>query len=212
MPVRESEFLRESLLAIEKLDSIIIKGFNPIRNPPISDSRITDLEKKHNLNLPDILKSIFLIFNGEKPEDFPGLIYNARFLSCEEAIDIQSDFIKQKDEGIWKDILLEKDDRLIYSYPCPQVTPFIANYNGGYLGIDSEPSQIGKLGQIVYYGGNCATPKVIYDSLIDFLADVLKNLHENKYLLVHRRDKSDLPTHILPNKNSNLKSVDFFLD
>lgn len=177
-----------------------IKNFEFSVKPAITEPEITEFKEQTELDIPPELLEVYKVNNGEEQDVFFGMLYGSRVFSSQEAAEQWQEFADMAED--FEDDEMEFDPKMIRGYPCPQVIPFLTDGNGNCLGIDTKPSSKGQLGQIVEYGADLESAKVVANSLSDLLSQLKQQIQDKNYtvieedgcLAIEAKDKSKLPS------------------
>ena len=166
---------------IEELLAVISTKFPEIREtlpPGASDTAIARIEKETNLPIPQSLKDLLKITNGdEKWGESPHGFFSYFLYSCNRIIG-EYNFFKEHENQAYPDSVYQKDlvKNILYS---AKRLPFATDGSGQYLCIDYDPAEKGTYGQIIYLP--CAEPEPVsviadsFDDFVDFLIEEYKN-------------------------------------
>ncbi|MBA4536577.1 SMI1/KNR4 family protein [Bacillus aquiflavi] len=169
---------------IKKLQEQLKIHFQPFLNPPASEDKIKAVEKEMNVTFPEDLRALYLTHNGEK-QSGPGLFFGLPFLSLDEML---------TEWKCW--VGLEEDEELntIDAYSVPQLwikekyanrywIPISTDFGGNHLGIDLDPDECGKRGQVINFGADEEVKYVIAYHLSDFLTFITNTLKDGTYTI-----------------------------
>ncbi|MGY8767830.1 MAG: SMI1/KNR4 family protein [Pirellulales bacterium] len=152
-------------------------GLSNLGNPA-TESEIETLEQSLQQELPEELKQLLCLHNGESPNEI-WLLGDWSLLPIKYIIEAWTDEMK----------MLEKLEPDLFTKQClwnPRWIPFAYDGSGGYLCIDLDPSDKGFLGQVIQTSsdGFC---KRVSNNLSEFFELFIKNLYDNSFDLVEGR-------------------------
>lgn len=135
-------------------------------NEDISEDKIDEIETLIDLVLPEDFKNLYSRYNGEINEKGIGNLRGHSFMSLNEIIEELRLYIEHADteEGISsfpKKSIKEK-------YYHTKWIPIFSDYGGNFIGMDLDPGEEGKVGQMIIFGRDEDPNFVIADSLSDF--------------------------------------------
>ncbi len=165
----------------EKLIDTISLSFKDIRKilpKGATEEQIKNLEHTINLPLPETLKQLLRITNGdEKWGESPYAFVGYFLYSCERIIREIKRF-KENEFQFEPDSIYQKGMIKNTLYNSKRI-PFATDASGQFLCVDCDPDENGTYGQIIYLP--CAEPEPVsviakdFDEYIDILIDKLKN-------------------------------------
>ncbi|MEM8526098.1 MAG: SMI1/KNR4 family protein [Bacteroidota bacterium] len=128
--------------------------------------RLDKIKKLTESELPDDFKSLYSKYNGEENEKGIGNWRGHTFMSLNEIIYELNLYIENSDteEGISS--YPEKAIKIKYYHV--KWIPIFSDYCGNFIGIDLDPDEKGKYGQVIIFGRDEAPNIVIANSLNDF--------------------------------------------
>ncbi|PDY32310.1 GTPase, partial [Bacillus wiedmannii] len=172
---------------LKELEVELKNYFKPFLNAPATIEEIQYAESEMGIAFPDELRNLYLAHNGEDKSG-PGLFFGLPFLSLTEVLD---------EWRIWKRI--EEDDFLnfdAFSIPTEYIKeryvnhnwiPISKDYGGNNLGIDVDPDEKGKMGQVINFGRDEEVKYVIANRISDLLLFILQTL-KNKNFTIHQEE------------------------
>ncbi|TKH08610.1 SMI1/KNR4 family protein, partial [Bacillus wiedmannii] len=152
---------------LKELEVELKNYFQPFLNAPATIEEIQYAESEMGIAFPDELRNLYLAHNGEDKSG-PGLFFGLPFLSLDEVLD---------EWRIWKRI--EEDDFFnfdAFSIPTEYIKeryvnhnwiPISKDYGGNNLGIDVDPDEKGKVGQVINFGRDEEVKYVIANRISD---------------------------------------------
>jgi len=147
-------------------------------NPSASQSEITDLEEHLGVELPLSLKEILLKHNGQ--DSGVGLFFGLQFLSVSGIKSQWDTWYSLKDDGLNEELSDSMSSRptgfIKALYLNPKWIPLTFDYGGNHIGIDFDPDQQGKIGQIIAFGRDDDQKKLFANSFDEFIALFLEQL------------------------------------
>lgn len=173
---------------MNELDKQLDKVFTPFLNPPATIDEIRNAENVMNTILPDDLRELYQIHNGEK-ETGPGLFFGLRFLPLNELLQEWKTW-----EDLEEEFALEGDS---YSIPTGFIKeryinrywiPISKDYGGNNIGIDLDPDDNGRKGQIINFGRDEEMKYVIAYQLTDFLQFIKDTLVTGNFTVHNEED------------------------
>ncbi|EEL82075.1 Rab [Bacillus cereus AH1271] len=194
--VKDGGFLICIIRGVQKMNQTILKElevelknyFQPFLNEPATIEEIQDAENEMGIAFPDELRTLYLAHNGEDKSG-PGLFFGLPFLSLNQVLD---------EWRIWKRI--EEDDFLnfdAFSIPAECIKeryvnhnwiPISKDYGGNNIGIDVDPDQKGKVGQVINFGRDEEVKYVIANRISDLLLFILQTLKVKKFTIHQEED------------------------
>lgn len=172
---------------LKELEVELKNYFQPFLNAPATIEEIQYAESEMGIAFPDELRNLYLAHNGEDKSG-PGLFFGLPFLSLDEVLD---------EWRIWKRI--EEDDFFnfdAFSIPTEYIKeryvnhywiPISKDYGGNNLGIDVDPDEKGKVGQVINFGRDEEVKYVIANRISDLLLFILQTL-KNKNFTIHQEE------------------------
>ncbi|MBB3112707.1 cell wall assembly regulator SMI1 [Paenibacillus phyllosphaerae] len=147
-------------------------------NGPADESLLREFEAYLGFPLPSDLRTLYSLHNGQ-PEHGPGLFFGMNFIPLYP----YWRYLRDEDK-------VYLDDYPSFSVPFgaikehnsnPRWLPIAHDHGGNYLGVDLDPGERGKLGQIINFGRDEETKYVIAESMTDFLLFILHTLQKKQY-------------------------------
>jgi cell wall assembly regulator SMI1 len=152
-------------------------------NPPATLADIEAVERSLGQTLPQDLKDLYLIANGQKEQRF-GLFFGVWFLSLARMLE---------QWNTWKKLLAEDPqfglDQARSSTPIEMVRlqyintawiPFSLDGLTNHFGLDFDPDSAGVNGQVINFGRYANKKVVIASTFSEFLAWVANDLERGK--------------------------------
>ncbi|MDM5278274.1 SMI1/KNR4 family protein [Paenibacillus silvae] len=161
------------------------KGFSKNFNKGVSENELQKYEAQFGFKLPEHMKELYSICNGDNDRFIAGSILGMKFLTIEKVYKhwkLQNDLLSS----------LSKTDILNLNAQCTSLDPKkvkcqcfnplwipIADDSGGnYIGIDLDPDEHGEVGQIINFGRDENEKLVIANNMNEFviqIADVIES-------------------------------------
>lgn len=114
-----------------------------------SDIEIENFEKKLNLKMPQEMLNFYRVHNGQKwCVGCKSFVNNLTLISLDEIIETW-EFIN--DEADWDGYTPDNSQEIKPMLWNPKWIPVATNGGGDYVCIDTDPTEQGILGQILYY-------------------------------------------------------------
>lgn len=114
-----------------------------------SDIEIENLEKKLNLKIPQEMRDFYKVHNGQKWRvGCKSFVDNLTLLSLDEIIETW-EFIN--DEADWEGYTPDNSQEIKPMLWNSKWIPVATNGGGDYVCIDTDPTEQGGVGQILYY-------------------------------------------------------------
>jgi internalin A len=152
-------------------------------NPPATMSELEYAQKMLGIELPQDLKDLYLIANGQKEQSY-GVFFGYSFLSLGRMLEHWS---------MWKNLFVEDPqygmDQVRTSVPPSTIKlqyinnawiPFTIDGLLNHFGLDFDPDQDGIKGQIINFGRYANQKVLLTTSFADFLTWVANNLECGK--------------------------------
>lgn len=142
--------------------------------PGASQADIDALEQHIGIVLPAPLKQFLLIHNGQ---DGAGLIYGSELLSV-SGIRQQWDNWRSIDEAEMNedcaDFMASEPEGCIKTLYCnPAWIPFTHDAGGNHIGIDFDPDTLGQAGQVIAFGRDEDTKRLLANDFASFVDDYI---------------------------------------
>lgn len=156
--------------------NIIGTGANRIDNfvellnlqPGASEQELRRLEETLGVTLPEEFKSFYSVYNGQIwNSGVEPVIINLYFSLIAEIIDNWTFLQKEFDPD--NDLEPEIGEELKQVLWHSKWIPIAENGAGDYLCIDTDPSEKGKIGQILYYYHDWGNRSIEANNLFDFI-------------------------------------------
>ncbi|RZF77342.1 KNR4-like cell wall assembly/cell proliferation coordinating protein [Pseudoalteromonas sp. CO325X] len=153
-------------------------------NPSATPSEVEELEKHLGVTLPAQLKEFLFIHNGQDDQG-AGIVFGELILSTSS--------IKRYWDG-WRDIDEEEMNEdcadFMESEPLGFIKPLYTNrkwiplthdWGGNHIGIDYDPDEKGATGQIIAFGRDEDTKRLIAPDFKSFISKLNKSLSESSW-------------------------------
>lgn len=170
-----------TLTAIKTLLANEYPELNASLNPPATEADISRLETTTGLTLPDELKQLYRLHNGESGD--AGLFFGLPFISIEEALSEWKVWESLADSTATLDssIISVPSNHIKEQYVNTRYLPISKDYGGNNIGIDLDPGPDGISGQVINFGRDEDTRHVIASSLGGFLEFILHHVKNNNF-------------------------------
>ena len=180
-----------TLTAINALLANEYPELNASLNPPATEADISRLETTTGLTLPEDLKQLYRLHNGESGH--AGLFFGLPFISIDEAL---------AEWTVWENLAgsTASLDTSIISVPANHIKeqyintrylPISKDYGGNNIGIDLDPGPDGISGQVINFGRDEDTRFVIAPSLAGFMEFILHHVKNGNYTFEINGDEED---------------------
>ncbi|EJS69071.1 SMI1/KNR4 family protein [Bacillus cereus] len=173
---------------LKELEVELKNHFKPFLNEPATIEEIQCVESEMGISFPDELRMLYLAHNGEAKSG-PGLFFGLPLLSLDEVLD---------EWRVWKSI---EDDAFFnfdsFSIPAEYIKERYVNYNwipiskdygGNNIGIDVDPDEKGKIGQVINFGRDEEVKYVIANRISDLLLFILQTLRDKNFTIYQEED------------------------
>ncbi len=126
--------------------------------PPLTAEQIADLEDKHHIILPDIIKTLYKWHDGQDPSDFKVFVNNMQFQPLTDVLETKAEL----DGMIGYDFELK-------NWWHPAWLPVFQNGGGDYLVIDMAGIHTGNANQLLTVYHDRGTRPIVAKDLVTFL-------------------------------------------
>ncbi|MBW4625181.1 MAG: SMI1/KNR4 family protein [Brasilonema octagenarum HA4186-MV1] len=155
-------------------------------NPGATESEIESLENHIGIQLPMSFKEFYKWHNGQQGK-ITGLFYGLEFLSLEgifEQWKTWSDII-DVDETINEEIGGKSHipGKVKEIYINKKWIPFVHDWGGNHIGIDFDPAERGRVGQVINFGRDEDVKFVLADDFESFLNWLMTELESGNYIV-----------------------------
>ncbi|MGN7721215.1 leucine-rich repeat domain-containing protein [Chitinophaga sp. 22620] len=180
-----------TLAAIKALLANEYPELNASLNPPATEADITRFETATGLALPDELKQLYRLHNGESGH--AGLFFGLPFISIDEALaewktwESLAGSTASLDPGITS----VPANHIKEQYVNTRYLPISKDYGGNNIGIDLDPGPDGVSGQVINFGRDEDTRFVIAPSLAGFMEFILHHVKNGNYRFEINGDEED---------------------
>ena len=160
-----------------------------VMNPGASEMQIIELERVLSIQLPDDVKTLYRLCNGQSSFNY-GIINGTEFLSLERI---------QDEWSIWKNLLdagelVDENDvegsrvapEIRKTWWSPKWIPLTYNGSGDHDCLDLDPTEIGRIGQIIRMWHDDDERKMVASDIKTWLQQYVKRLESGQ--LVFRED------------------------
>ena len=164
---------------------------NASLNPPATEADISRLETATGLALPDELKQLYRLHNGESGN--AGLFFGLPFISIDEALAEWKTWesLAGPTASLDTGITSVPANHIKEQYVNTRYIPISKDYGGNNLGIDLDPGPDGVSGQVINFGRDEDTRFVIAPSLAGFMEFILHHVKNGNYTLEINGDEED---------------------
>ncbi|MRG48655.1 hypothetical protein GFS24_26305 [Chitinophaga sp. SYP-B3965] len=164
---------------------------NASLNPPATEADISRLETTTGLTLPDELKQLYRLHNGESGN--AGLFFGLPFISIEEALAEWKvwESLASSTASMDSNIISVPANHIKEQYINTRYIPISKDYGGNNIGIDLDPGPDGVSGQVINFGRDEDTRFVIASSLAGFMDFILHHVKNGNYRFEINGDEED---------------------
>jgi cell wall assembly regulator SMI1 len=153
--------------------------------PGASSAAFAKLEAQINFQLPDAFRAFYAIHDGQRSQSPQGLFYGLRFMPLAQVC---------KDQMIWAD-LVDMNKELAYAmhsqpaghikplYANPLWIPFANDQSGNSLGLDLDPDAQGIPGQVIVFGRDENTKRLVAPSFKRFIHALIEQLEGGNFVI-----------------------------
>ncbi|MEH0153307.1 leucine-rich repeat domain-containing protein [Limibacter armeniacum] len=154
-------------------------------NPPATEAQLMEVEKVTGLQLPEDLKSLYRMHNGES--GYTGLFFGLPFLSLEKALQEWNLWVTIAGDDSFASI-----DSTIISVPTGHIKEQYANKKyfpisedggGNNIVVDLDPDTKGQKGQIINSGRDETTRYVIAPNITAFIQFISAQIDNQNYVI-----------------------------
>lgn len=151
--------------------------------PPATEEDLAALERGIGLKLPDDLRRVYLLNNGQESYTLPGVFMGMTFIGPEEVLATWQSW--KENEPFDPEI-----DEEYSAYPPKAVkagyfrrarVPFAHDYGNNFIGLDLDPGPTGILGQVITYGRDELVAYCVASSFSQFLEWLLVQYRSGNY-------------------------------
>ncbi|TND10576.1 MAG: Cell wall assembly/cell proliferation coordinating protein, KNR4 [Bacteroidetes bacterium] len=147
-------------------------------NPGASETELAELENYLGFSLPENVKALYRLNNGDASRDTPRIYVGAflgfEFLSLARIRNVHSEWKQHAANNYSGSSFPEGSIRV--QYTNEKWIPLFADSGGNYVGIDLDPDKNGIAGQVINFGRAEDNKFVIAQNLDDFLEFVGKQI------------------------------------
>lgn len=180
------------------IDFVESKGFSARASfePAASDADILTLERATGLQLPEPMKQLYHIANGQKPRSSPALFNNYyEFLSTWRAADgwrlwksVQEDLGPDEMADIARvTVKVSQPDLVKKEYWIEGWLPFATDGGGNSLALDFMPESQGTSGQIIVIGSDEDHRRVLASGIAELLQRMIDAAQSGKIEIQEER-------------------------
>lgn len=142
--------------------------------------QIHDLEEHIGQKLPNLLRQLLLVHNGQNSGS--GLVYGYELLSTEQIKENWNNWRLVEADGMndeCADFMSSRPPGVIKAlYTNSKWIPFAHDYGGNHFGIDFDPAEAGLVGQIIAFGRDEDEKQLKAQNIEDFFSTLLSNLRK----------------------------------
>ncbi len=150
-----------------------------------SSAAFAKLEAQINHQLPETFRAFYAIHDGQRSESPQGLFYGLRFMPLARVRD---------DQMTWAG-LVDMNEELAYAmrsqpvghikllYANPLWIPFANDQSGNSLGLDLDPDAQGTLGQVIVFGRDENTKRLVAPSFERFINALIEQLEGGNFVI-----------------------------
>jgi len=169
--------LGEPLSSLECFDALKI-------NEGATASELADLESHLGVSLPNDVKEFLAIHNGQDDEG-AGIVFGEQILSTGGIRRCWDDW-----RGIDENEMNEDCAEFMESYPEGYIKPMYTNrkwipltydWGGNHIGIDYDPDEKGCVGQIIAFGRDEDTKRLIASGFSEFISKLIESLKDARW-------------------------------
>ncbi|MEI5892201.1 SMI1/KNR4 family protein [Bacillus cereus] len=172
---------------LKELEVELKNYFKPFLNAPATIEEIQYAESEMGISFPDELRNLYLAHNGEVKSG-PGLFFGLPFLSLDEVLDEWRVWKSIEDDAFFNfDAFSIPTECIKESYVNRNWIPISKDYGGNNIGIDVDPGEKGKVGQVINFGRDEEVKYVIANRISDLLLFILQKL-KNKDFTIHQEE------------------------
>jgi len=141
------------------------------------------LEQGTGLTLPDDLRRVYLINNGQESYTSLGIFVGITFLSSEEALETWQSWAEGApyDPEFNEERSAYPPDAVRAGYFRPTRLPIAHDYGNNFIGLDLDPGPAGTVGQVITYGRDELVAYRIAESFGAFLEWLLDQYRSGNY-------------------------------
>lgn len=162
--------------------SLVNPSLVELFNPPVSHKMLLDAEREIGRPLPEALKKLYLIHDGQA--DGPGLFFDWTILSLKQLVKEWQDWDQIEDfyEATFAvDSISVPRGCIQERYSCQNWIPIGKDFAGNNYAVDMEPDSLGIRGQIIVFGRDYDFKYVLATSLEEFIAYLTAQLKSGQY-------------------------------
>lgn len=149
-------------------------------NPPADIEAISDCEHAIGKEFPELLRELFIQFNGQAWENLNGIFYGYQFVSLEYLQEVDDEEFPSKEElledGLWEDLTVKSH------YYYPKWMPIAHDGSGLVISLDFDPGTNGVSGQVIAHGPEMKN-YVLANSFEDFIRWYVSQLEAGNYYI-----------------------------
>lgn len=148
--------------------------------PPVNPAGIENFGAKSSLNLPEDLRLILLMSDGETRKS-AGAIGNWRLMPIAEIQAAWGWLTQMSAKGAFTELTPQPSPSLQVTWWHPGWVPFVTSDAGGYYCIDTQPTETSRYGQILLFFQDRPERPLVAASLATWLDRVTRDLSGGVY-------------------------------
>ncbi|MGE8468367.1 MAG: SMI1/KNR4 family protein [Pseudomonas putida] len=163
--------------------------------PGCSEAAITEFEREVGRALPESLKDLYRLHDGQKGAVNAGPFYGLNFLPLAGARSHWESWKSIVDE--WSPAEMTEASAFSSSatpgavqalYANPYWIPFAYDYGGNHLGVDLDPGARGTVGQVINFGSDEEEKFVVASSVAAFMEWLVDQLESGNFAIREEDD------------------------
>lgn len=148
--------------------------------------KLISAERALGIRFPTELKELYLANNGDDPEAMCGVILGFHFLSLDEVVSEVSHWSelaeKHRNEGT-EHFTSKPEGFIKRQYASAKWIPICADGGGNFLGLDLDPDERGRVGQIINFGRDEHDKEVFAYSLNAFFERLTRIVNSDRFFI-----------------------------
>lgn len=152
-------------------------------------SELYGLETVWNVDFDLAFKALYTTANGQKNKTNTGFFYGLEFLSIDRMTNFWLNQVNLIRENSRNKIHMNEfaksfeEDKIKEVYASEKWVPFAYDWGGNFLGLDFDPGQNGKMGQIINFGRDEDVKFVVADDFGSFIKWYADQLEEGNFFI-----------------------------
>ncbi len=163
----------------------------PWMGDPGYEGDLDHLERAVGKPLPAEYRQIYSRYNGQSGGT--PLFSHLEFTDLETNLSAVGPALAEEPLFFDDEHLSDPPGAIDESYTLRHSVPFATDGCGNYIGVDLDPGPTGTYGQVITFGRDELTRRVIASSLVDFLSWMVAKLEDGSCTLDSERDEEDPP-------------------